>query len=555
MEYDYIIVGAGTAGSLIAHRLATESNFTFVVLEAGGGSHPLLEIPIVGPLLHGTVYDWQYETTPQENACYAMVDRKCRLTQGKIVGGSSKLNNMIHVRGNVSHYADWFHGKYTREYFQRQLDYVEDNIFNLDHVQYQSELTDAVLDAAKELGYESLDGVSEKGFRRSRVTQKDGKRWTTSDNLDVNRHVISDSLVEKVLIIDRRAYGVSALISGERREIFARKSVILTAGALNTPKILQLSGVGPAELLNSLQIPMVQNLPVGLNLQDHVGTGLDLILLNKTLSMNVANMLNPFNLLYYLQGKGPWTNPGCEVLGFLSTKNSTTPDVEVMVLPVGISSDRGTFLRKRLGIRDEVWNGYFTKTFEKHTSTFFTVVLHPKSTGTVLIRSTDPKIPPLIDPKYLREKEDVDTLTAGLRLAMRFLETGSLKSIKAHLNVAPFPGCSHHEFFSDSYLECYVRHLTLTSYHPVGTCSMGLPESRKSVVDTSFRVLNVQNLYVADGSVMPTLPSGNINAAIAMMANIFYETNIKNASLKIDKAHCNRYDQMYQYLFKICSKG
>lgn len=460
---------------------------------------------------------------------------------------------MIHVRGNVSHYAEWFHAKYADEYFIRHLDYIEDNVLHLDHVRYQSELTDAVLDAAKELGYDRLGDSFSKGFGRSRVTQRDGKRWTTSDKLDATKHVITEALVEKVLIVDRKAYGVNALISGEQREIFASKGVILTAGTLNTPKILQLSGIGPVGLLKTLDIPIVKDLPVGDNLQDHIGSGLDLILLNKSLSISVANILNPFNLLSYLQGNGPWTNPGCEVLGFLSTTNSTAPDVQVMVLPVGISSDRGSFLRRRLGITDEVWQKYFTRTFSKHTSTFFTLILHPRSSGTVYIKSRDPKIPPLVDPKYLSKKEDVDTLIEGLKSALRFLKTDSLNSVGAYLNTNPFPGCSHHEFFSDRYLECYVRHLTLSSYHPVGTCAMGLPGSKKSVVDTSFRVIGVQTLYVADASVMPTLPSGNINAAIAMMANIFYEINIKDVSLEIDKAaQCGLYDGVHQYLSQMC---
>ncbi|CAK1595790.1 unnamed protein product [Parnassius mnemosyne] len=553
-EYDYIIVGAGTAGSLIGHRLATETNFTFMVFEAGGRSHFLYEIPIIGPLLHGSVYDWQFETTPQENACLAMVDRKCKLTQGKIVGGSSKLNNMIHIRGNLSHYAEWFHGVHNEEYIRQHFDFLEEYFLNIDDIPYQSEMTDAILDAAKELGYEKLDKHFKKGFSKSRVTHKNGKRWTTSDMLDLNKHVTTNALVEKVLIINNKSFGVSVRISDKTHIVLARKGVILSAGTLNTPKILQLSGVGPSKLLKSLNIPIIQDLPVGLNLQDHVGSGLDLILLNKTLSVSAANIINPLNLFHYIQGKGPWTNPGCEVLGFLSTKNLTTPDIEIMVLPVGIASDRGSLLRKLIGISDEVWNEYFTKTFNYHTATFFTVILHPKSKGNVFIKSTDPEIPPLVNPRYLSAKEDVDTLITGLKLAIKFIKTDSLKAIEAHLNTNSFPGCTQFPFFSDAYLECYVRHLTLTSYHPVGTCSMGLSDSKNSVVDTSFRVLNIQNLYIADASILPTLPSGNINAAVTVMANIFFEKNIKHVSHNSDKVfYCHSYDQIYQYLFKICS--
>ncbi|KPJ02587.1 Glucose dehydrogenase [acceptor] [Papilio xuthus] len=525
-EYDYIIVGAGTAGSLIAHRIATETNFTFVVLEAGGRSYPLLEIPFIGPLLHGSIYDWQYESTPQEHACLAMVEKKCKLTQGKIVGGSSKLNNMIHVRGNIPHYVKWFHGKYNEEYFKQHFEYIEKNIFHLNEVQYQSELADAVIDAANELGYKEFDQNFRTNFQKSKVTQKDGKRWTISDN--INRHVVTNALVKKVLIVDDVAYGVSVRISDKIHKLIARKGVILSAGTLNTPKILQLSGIGPAELLKSLNIPLIQDLPVGHNLQDHIGTGIDLILFNKTLSINAANMLNPLNLYYYLQGKGPWTTPGCEVIGFYSTKNTTSPDVQFMILPVGIASDRGSHLRKSLSIKDEIWHNYFTKSFDKHTSSFFTTILHPKSKGTVYIKSKNPIIPPLVDTRYLSEKEDIDALIAGIKLAVKLIKTDSLRNIGAHLNTNPFPGCR--------------------------TCSMGLPESKDAVVDTSFKVLNVKNLYVVDGSVLPTLPSGNINAAIAMMANIFFETTVKHLPRnKHGTNQCYKYSELYEYLFKVCN--
>ncbi|XP_068631930.1 glucose dehydrogenase [FAD, quinone]-like [Battus philenor] len=552
-EYDFIIVGAGTAGSLIAHRIASETNFTFVVLEAGGRSNPFYEVPVFGPLLQGSMYDWMYETTPQEHACFAMVDRKCKLAQGKIVGGSSKLNNMIHLKGNTSQYSEWFHGKYGIEFFEKHLNYIEEEIFYVNELKYESELADAVLDAAKALGYEIIGNDFKIGFLKNIITQKNGKRWTTSDKLDVNKHVITNALVEKVLVNDGQTYGVNVYISNSRYTVFARKGVILAAGTLNTPKILQLSGIGPSKLLESLDIPLIQDLPVGLNLQDHIGTGLDLILLNKSLSISTENVLNPFNLFHYIQGEGPWTYPGSEVSGFISTKNLTSPDIQIMILPVGIASDKGSLLRKRLGITDEAWNGYFTKIFDKHASTFCTIILHPKSRGSVYIKSRDAKIPPLINAGYLSEKEDVDTLISGLKLAIKLLKTDSLKSIKAYLNTNHFPGCGDHKFFSDKYLECYIRSLTLSSYHPVGTCSMGLPELKNTVVDTSFRVLNVKNLYVADGSVLPTLPGVNINAAIAMMANIFFETNIKNLPTKNKVKYCDKYDKINQYLFKICN--
>ncbi|XP_063825345.1 glucose dehydrogenase [FAD, quinone]-like [Ostrinia nubilalis] len=553
-EYDYIIVGSGTAGSVIAHRLATETNFTFIVLEAGGKGSPLFDIPVLGPMLHGSVYDWQLETTPQENACLAMNDKICKLPQGKIVGGSSKLNNMIHVRGNISHYVDWFQGKYTKGFIKQQFQFVEDNILHLDNIQYESELATAIVEAAKELGYSTIEEFN-KGFRKSKVSQNKGKRWSTSDNLDISKHILTNALVEKVNIKDGIANGVTVFVSNKSHKIKAKRGVILSAGAYNTPKILELSGIGPKSVLDPLNIPVIKDLPVGFNLQDHIATGLDLVLFNKSLAVNPMNMLNPFNVHeYFVNGRGPLTTPGCEAIGFLSTKNDETPDLQFMVMPVGISADRGTHLKKSLGINETVWENYFVKAFDKHAATILPIILHPKSKGQVYINSNDPKMPPCVDPKYLSNNDDVITLIDGIKLVIKFVNTLPMKALGAHINPMHFPGCEEFVFFSDKYWECYVRHLTLTSYHPVGTCTMG-PSSSSSVVDINFRVHGVESLFIADASVLPTLPSGNINAAIAMMASLFFETGIKlsNTYHRVNiSLVCHKSDYIFENLQNVC---
>ncbi|CAH0751088.1 unnamed protein product [Diatraea saccharalis] len=545
-------VGSGTAGSVIAHNLVTKTNFTFIVIEAGGESNSLFEIPVLGPMLHNSVFDWQYETIPQQNACLAMNYKKCKLPQGKIVGGSSKLNNMVHIRGNISHYASWFYGKYHESYLNRHFDMIEKNLLHLNEVQYESEMATAIAEAAEELGYSRLGSEFKVGYRKSKLSQKNGKRWTISDNLDSSKYVLSNALVEKVIIVNDIAKGVTVQISDKKHNIFARKGVILSAGTINTPKILQLSGIGPPNILNNLNIPVIKNLPVGYNLQDHVTTGLDLILFNKTLSVNAMSMLDVFNVYqYFFHGKGPLTTAGCEAITFLSTKGENIPDIQFMVMPVGISSDRGSYLRLALGINDSVWEDYFEKFFDKHAATILPIVLHPKSKGQVHIITTDPETPPLIDPKYLSHDEDVKTLIKGLKLVQRFLNTKAMEKVGAFINPQHYPGCKSHTIFSDSYWDCYVRHLTLTSYHYVGTCSMGLTSSN-SVVDTSFRVFGVANLYVADASVLPTLPSGNINAAVAMMASVFFDENINLVKKVRNSEHCHKYQLLYELIHKIC---
>lgn len=469
------------------------------------------------------------------------------------------MNNMVHFRGNISHYAQWFHGKYTEGYIRKQFEYIENNIVYLDEMQYESCLTTAMLSAAAELGYHELGTEFQRGFMKSRLSQRDGKRWSTSDHLDLSKLVLTNALVEKLIIEDDIAKGIVFQHLGQRKTIYVRKGVILSAGAYNTPKILQLSGIGPLKLLKSLKIPVLKNLPVGENLQDHVTTGLDLVLFNKSLSIGANDILNPIHMYqYFIHGKGPLTSPGCEVVGVLSTRNEATPELQFMVLPVGISSDRGSHLRKSVGVKDDVWENYFVKAFDKYTASILPIILHPKSKGTVFIYSKDPMKPPLIDPKYLSNEDDRKTLIKGLKFVLKFVHTKSMKSIGAYINPTPFPGCENHTMFTDAYWECYIRHLTLPSYHPVGTCSMGLPESKNSVIDTSFRLIGLKSLYIVDASVLPTLPSGNINAAISMMANLFFETNIKpilkqNYKHKFSNMVCFRKNMFNDFLFKTCS--
>lgn len=485
---------------------------------------------------------------------YFLLLQKCKLTQGKIFGGSSKLNNMVHVRGNTSHYVEWFHGKYTKNYIEEQFDYINSNIFHLNSIQYESDLSEAVLNASKELNFNLLNKKFDIGFNKSLLTQNNGKRWTTSYNLETSKHVLTNVLVEKLLFKGSTCIGVQ-IHSANKVKLFAKKGVIVSAGTFNSAKILQLSGIGPRTLLDSLDIPVKKELPVGKNLQDHIGTGLDLVLFNNSQSVGMFDIMNLWNVFqYFFNGKGPLTTPGCEVVGFVSTKNETTPDLQFMVLPVGISTDRGSYLRKALRIKDSVWENYFSKIFDKYSATFLTLLLHPKSKGEVRIQSSDPNMPPLINPKYLSHKDDIRTIAKGVLITRKLIETESLKAMGAHINNLPFPGCENFEMFSDLYLECYIKHLTLTSYHPVGTCTMGLPNSNKSVVDTSFRVIGIDNVYVVDGSVLPTLPSGNINAVIAMMANIFFDSNIMKLYNTNSNKSCDKII-FREFVQKICVKN
>lgn len=291
-----------------------------------------------------------------------------------------------------------------------------------------------------------------------------------------------------------------------------------------------LSGLGPKEHLKSLGIEPKVDLPVGENLQDHVTTGYDLITLNKSISYDFSDMCSPYSICnYFFKGKGPWTTIGAEALGFVHSKNpecnfqnsgkcySIRPDLQFLILPLGVTFEGGKHVLDSTNIKREVFSKYFQPLSEEITISILPVVLHPKSRGSVKLTSADPSSPVLINPNYLSRKEDVRTLIEGVRLIEKFVETGPMKDYGAKIYGEKFPGCEGFVFGGDDYWECYVKQLTLSAFHPVGTCKMGRNDGR-SVVDYRFKVYGTDGLYVVDGSVLPSLPSANPNAAIVMLA-------------------------------------
>nr|XP_033340102.1 glucose dehydrogenase [FAD, quinone]-like [Megalopta genalis] len=546
--YDYIIVGAGTAGATISARLA-EYGYTVLLLEAGGVPPPFLDIPLLAPLIQNSPYDWQYTTVPQQNACKGLVNNQSRWPMGKLLGGTSRLNYMLYVRGHPLDYSDWL------------PDFIEPTKqnggpMNINALKWNTNLSDIILKGLEEL-HQSIGNINEElkiGFMKPQLSMENGKRWSTDKLLHTNVqnrvNVITHAHVEKVLIESKKAVGVQFMSLNKVFKAIAKRGVILSAGAIGSPKILMLSGIGPKKHLEDLKINVVKDLPVGQHLVDHILTGTDLVILNETIGFNMADTLSLRSAInYFLFEEGPWTSAGVEVLGtFYSSlkKNvSSAPDLQIMVMPLGLSKDNGIVLRRALGISDEIYNDYFAPLAYKNTVTIAPVLLHPKSTGEVKLNSTNPFDPPLINPKYLTNKDDIALLIDGLQFVKKLVQTSVMKSIGASIYEKHFPGCENENFDSKKYWECYIQHLTLTSYHPAGTCRMG------NVVDQKFRVYGVTNLYVIDASVLPTLPSGNINAAVLMLTekaartfkqNVEHDTNYK----KCYKPH-NYYHKYSEY--------
>ncbi|KAL1130662.1 hypothetical protein AAG570_011904 [Ranatra chinensis] len=549
-EYDFIVVGGGTAGSIVASRLSEDANHSVLLIEAGGESSFIHDIPLSAPMIQQSVYDWQYETVPQDNACLGMRDQVSCWPMGKIVGGTSRLNYMIYLRGHERDYASWANGEdWTSSdvlfYFKRSENQqghfrndtkhhgTQGSVYVTD-LSFKTELASSLLNAGEELGYPTkdlniLDAKATPGMMETQVTAHDGARWSSEHTLkrrlvssgrkSNNLHLMTNSIVTKVLLLNKfEAQGVVVRRDGHLEKIFAKKSVILSAGTIGTPKILMLSGIGPSAHLRQHNIEPYVNLPVGENLQDHVTTGLDLVLLNWTLPLSSTTVLKtPIAAYQYLvHGDGVLTHPGCETIGLFHMENDTLPDIQLMALPAGLSTDAGVVLRRAMCISDKLWNGYFSSLVSQQVITILPTLLHPKSRGTVRLRSSNPNDPPVIDPRYLTEKCDANILIKGIRLIEKLVKTKSMSRLGARINNRPMPSCESHEFGTDPYWECYIRQLTLTAYHPVGTCKMGRDPG--SVVNYDLSVHNTHRLHIIDASIMPTMPSANINAAVMMIA-------------------------------------
>lgn len=301
------------------------------------------------------------------------------------------------------------------------------------------------------------------------------------------------------------------------------KNIILAAGTMGSPKILMHSGIGPRDHLTKLGIDVVEDLPVGENLQDHVTTFID-VLLNQSIDTSVADIFNPINMIKYLwNGKDtPYSLSGADAMGFIKLNESNiVPDLSFILIPIGITFDYGLHLSKVINLREDIWKGYYEKLMKETSATILPVLLHPKSVGKIQLKSKNFHDPLIIDPNYLSVKDDVDKLISGIRIIQKLLETSPMRQFNVELIPKSFPGCEGHVYDSNDYWECYVRHMTFTMYHPVSTCKCGDFNDSKTVVLKNFQVKNIKNLYVVDGSILPRLPSANPHALISMLAQKF----------------------------------
>ncbi|XP_076396211.1 glucose dehydrogenase [FAD, quinone] [Megachile rotundata] len=551
-EYDFVVVGGGSAGSVVVNRLTENPDWSVLLLEAGGHETEITDVPILSIYLHKSKLDWKYRTQPQDSACQAMTDRRCCWTRGKVLGGSSVLNTMLYIRGNRRDFDQWesfgnpgWGYKDVLPYFIKSEDqrnpYLAHNKYHgvggyltVQDSPYNTPLGVAFLQAGEEMGYDILDvnGEQQTGFGFFQYTMRRGTRCSAAKafirpiQLRPNFHLSLWSHVTRVLIDPRtrRAYGVEFIREGRKEVVYARKEVILSAGAINSPQLLMLSGIGPREHLQEVGIPVIQDLPgVGQNLQDHIAVGGLVFLIDYEVSTVMHRLVNLNSALRYaITEDGPLTsNIGLEAVGFISTKYANQsddwPDIEFMLTSSSTSSDGGTQVKSAHGLADDFYNNVFGKIGSRDLFGVFPMMLRPKSRGFIKLKSKNPLDYPLMFHNYLTHPDDVNVLREGVKAAIAFGETSSMKRFGARFHSKPLPNCKHLPMFTDEYWNCAIRQYTMTIYHMSCTAKMGPPSDPMAVVDPELRVYGVAGLRVIDASIMPTITNGNINAPVIMI--------------------------------------
>lgn len=445
----------------------------------------------------------------------AFNESKCNWSAGKILGGSHRLNNMIYHRGN---FEDYEHLIAPAE-AERLISKYEKNS-KITQGKFHTSFADALIEGGKSL---DLD------FDYTKLTYHDRFRFThASQVIENNCDVVTNALVSRVIFSSEnptKAIGVEFDKMNSLHRIYGKK-IVLSSGTIGSSKILLLSGIGPREHLAEVGISVRIDLPVGRNLQDHITTGMDLILLNQTSGSSITELLNPFNAFDYFIRRNEeniFTFNGCDAMGFARLDESQNrPDLSFMLIPNSIRSDYGIHLRGLFNFKNEMWENEF-ENLNSESLSILPILLKPKSRGFVKLKSRNYLEAPLIDPNYLSEKDDLKKLISGISIIQHLLDTPQLQRFGAELNPKKFEKCENFETNSFSYWECYIRHITMTVFHPTSTCKMGEFYDPTTVVLKNFKVKLTENLYVVDGSILPEIPRANPHASIALFAQNFVD--------------------------------
>jgi choline dehydrogenase len=518
-EFDYVIVGAGSSGCVVASRLTEDPNVTVCLLEAGGSDHSVLIHAPVGAvaMLPTRINNYAYKTVPQ-----AGLNGRCGYQpRGKTLGGSSSINAMLYVRGNPHDYDQWaalgntgwsyqdvlpyFKRSENNEQFKDEL-HGQGGPLNVTYPRHDTRLSDIFVRAAQEQGLAhtpDYNGVEQEGAFLYQVTHRDGERcsaakgYLTPHLSRKNLQVITHAVSAKIIIENKQAKGIQYLQGNEHKEVRAKREVIISAGAFGSPQLLQLSGIGAAEELKKFNIPVVHHLAgVGQNLQDHI---------DYVQSWRIPSDYEAFGVSlqgtaritkaifeWRKQRTGLITSPFATAGAFIrSQPDLAAPDLQ-LVFVLALVDDHARKMHMGHGISCHV------------------DLLHPHSKGTVLLNSTDPRDAPRIDPQFLSDERDLDVLVKGGQIQQKIMESSAFDGIRGKMLYPVALG-------DIDTMKADIRNRADTQYHPVGTCKMGQATDPMAVVNERLCVHGIQGLRVVDASIMPNVISGNTNAPAIMI--------------------------------------
>ncbi|GAB1862357.1 Glucose-methanol-choline oxidoreductase N-terminal domain-containing protein [Camponotus japonicus] len=527
--YDFIVVGGGSAGAVVASRLSDIPEWKVLLLEAGPDEPPGAEVPSMVAMFLGTDIDWQYQTTNEMNACLS-TGGSCSWPRGKNLGGTSVHNGMMYKRGQAKDFDNWvamgnpgWGWRDVLPHFMCSENNTEINrvgrkyhstggLLTVERFPWKPAIVDDILAAAVERGYsisEDLNGDQITGFSVAQTTSKNGVRVSSAAAFlrpfrhRRNLHIALNATVTKIIIENQKAVGVQFYQDGELRVARATKEVIASGGAVNSPQLLLLSGIGPKEHLQAVNVTVVKDLPgVGENLHNHV---------SHTLSWTI-NQPNLYDLNwaaateYISFQKGPMASTGLSQLTGMLPSLYTTPDhPDIQLFFGGYQAACATTGEIGATMND---NG--------RSISISPTMTQPRSKGNLRLASNDPFAKPIIWGNYLSDPMDMAILIQGIEIALSLANSSAMAKYNMTLNINPLPACSGYTPLSKDYWACVVRQDTGPENHQAGSCKMGPPHDPMAVVDNRLRVYGIKNLRVADASIMPQVTSSN-TAAPSMM--------------------------------------